>query len=139
MNQPLPPKPLPEPSDLTRPFWDACRRHELRIQRCRACGALLHYPKVMCPNDQTMEFDWALMSGRGTVHSFVGAYRAFHPGFQADVPYTIAIIALDEGPRMMSNVTLPPADVTVGMKVEVVFEDAGDAIALPKFRPAGAA
>jgi uncharacterized OB-fold protein len=137
--QAVPPKPLPDPSDLTRPFWDACRRHELSIQRCRSCGALLHYPKVICPHDQGTEFDWAPMSGRGTVHSYVGAYRAFHPAFQDDLPYTIAIVELEEGPRMMTNIVAPPDSVSIGMKVEVLFEDVTDTIALPKFRPAGEA
>lgn len=138
MTDAAPPKPLPEPNDLTRPFWDACRRHELRIQRCVSCGRLIHYPKIICPHDHTNEFEWVRMSGRGTVYSFVGAYRAFHPGFQPDLPYTIAIVELEEGPHMMTNVLAPPAEVRVGMKVEVAFEDVNETISLPKFRPAGA-
>lgn len=132
-------KPLPEPSDTTRPFWDACRKHELRIQRCRACGTLHHYPRLQCPQDGCDRFDWALMSGRGTVFSFVVAHRAFHPGFKGEVPYVVAVIELEEGPRMMSNVVgLAPAQVRIGMAVEVVFEDVSDTIALPRFRPVSA-
>lgn len=128
-------KPLPELSDTSRPFWDACRRHELRIQRCQQCGALIHYPKVHCPIDGCDRFDWALMSGKGTVFSFVVAQRAFHAAFKPDLPYVVAVIELDEGPRMMSNVVgIDPDDVHIGMAVEVVFEDVSETIALPKFR-----
>src|SRR3954470_9125297 len=105
-------KPLPEPSESSRPFWEACRRHELRIQQCRQCKALIHYPKVHCPHDGSDGFDWALMSGKGTVYSFIVAHRAFHPGFKPELPYVVAIIELEEGPKMMSNVIgLDPDDV----------------------------
>jgi uncharacterized OB-fold protein len=132
-----PAKPLPDITDLTRPFWQACHRHELVIQRCRACGRLIHYPKLYCPHDFTKEFDWVHVSGRGTVHSFVIAHRAFHPGFLQDVPYVIAIIALEEGPHMMSNILAPPETVKIDMPVMVYFEDINDEISLPKFKPAG--
>jgi uncharacterized OB-fold protein len=133
----LPPKPLPEPTDYSRPFWEACRKHELRVQRCQQCGALIHYPKVHCPHDGCDRFDWVQMSGRGSVYSFIVAQRAFHPGFKADLPYTVAVIELEEGPRMMSNVIgLDPDDVYIGMPVEVQFEDVNEEFSLPKFRPA---
>ena len=137
MSSVLPAKPLPEPTEVSRPFWEACRRHELRIQRCRKCGLLIHYPKVHCPNDGHDGFDWALMSGRGCVYSFVVAQRAFHAGFKPELPYVVAVIELEEGPRMMSNVIgIDPEDVYIGLPVEVEFEDASDAISLPKFRVA---
>ena len=129
-------KPLPEPSDSSRPFWDACRRHELRIQRCRQCGTLLHYPKIHCPEDGCDRFDWALMSGKGTVYSFVISHRAFHPAFKPGLPYVVAVIELAEGPRLMSNVIgIDPDYVHIGMAVRVTFEDVNDEISLPKFLP----
>ena len=128
-------RPLPEPVAHTKPYWEACRRHELRIQRCLQCGQLIHYPKVHCPNDGSDRFDWALMSGRGTVYSFIVAQRAFHPWFKKDLPYVVAIIELAEGPKMMSNVVgLDPDAVHVGLPVEVVWDDASEDISLPKFR-----
>jgi len=137
MSSVLPAKPLPEPTEVSRPFWEACRRHELRIQRCQKCGLLIHYPKVHCPNDGHDRFDWVQMSGRGSVYSFVVAQRAFHAGFKPELPYVVAVIELEEGPRMMSNVIgLDPDDVYIGLPVEVQFEDASDTISLPKFRVA---
>jgi len=131
-------RPLPQPTDVSRPFWEACRRHELRVQRCQQCSALIHYPKVHCPADGCDRFDWALMSGKGTVYSFIVAQRGFHPFFKANLPYVVAVIELDEGPRMMSNVIdLDPDQVHIGMTVEVVFEDVNEEISLPKFRPSG--
>ena len=128
-------KPLPQPTDASRPFWDACRKHELRIQRCLACGTLIHYPKIHCPKDGSERFEWALMSGRGSVYSFVVAHRAFHESFKRDLPYVIAIIELEEGVRLMSNVIgVDPDAVRIGLPVEVTFEDASETIALPKFR-----
>jgi uncharacterized OB-fold protein len=135
-----PQKPQPNPGPASQPYWDACRRHELRIQRCRSCGDLVHYPKLRCPRQGCggSEFDWPLMSGKGTVYSFVVAERAFHPAFMPELPYVVAVIELAEGPRLMSSVVgVPPHDVRIGMEVEVVWDDAGT-YPLPKFRPIGA-
>lgn len=130
-------KPLPDPTDASRPFWDACRRHELRIQRCLDCGSLIHYPKIHCPKDGGERFEWALMSGRGSVYSFIVCHRAFHESFKPEVPYVVAVIELEEGVRLMSNVIgVDPDDVHVGMAVAVEFEDVNESFSLPKFRPA---
>jgi len=128
-------KPLPHPSVESRPFWDGCKRHELLIQRCKKCGTLLHYPRVICPKDASGEFDWVRSTGKGRVHSYTICYRAFHPGFAGDLPYVAAIVELDEGVRMMSNVIgVQPAQVHIGIPVQVVFEDVTAEITLPKFK-----
>ena len=133
-------KPAPEPTDASRPFWDACSRHELRIQRCLDCGRLIHYPKIHCPHDGGDQFEWALMSGRGSVYSFVVIHRAFHEGFKQDVPYVIAVIELEEGVRLMSNVIgMDPDQVHIGLPVALEWDETGNPYPLPKFRPAAAA
>lgn len=132
-------KPLPDPTDASRPFWDACRRHELRIQRCLDCGDLIHYPKLHCPRDGGDRFEWALMCGRGTVYSFIVAHRAFHESFKREVPYVVAVIELEEGVKMMSNVIgVDPDTVHIGMPVKVEFEDVDTGFSLPKFRSVAA-
>jgi len=135
-----PAKPAPEPTEASQPFWDACARHELRIQRCIQCGTLIHYPKLVCPDDGSDRFDWPLMSGRGTIISFVIAHRAFHPGFTEDVPYILAIIELEEGARLLSNIVgAPPEHVRVDQPVLLDWDDLSGPIPLPKFSLAGGA
>ncbi|HZS00174.1 MAG TPA: Zn-ribbon domain-containing OB-fold protein [Chloroflexota bacterium] len=129
-------KPIPIPSEESLPFWEACRRHELRLQRCAACQRYWFPPSNVCPECLSDQWEWAPASGRGTVFSFVVFHRVYHPGFRDAVPYPVAIIALDEGPRFLSNIVdCPIEDIRVGMPVEVVFEDVTDDCTLPKFRP----
>ena len=130
--------PIPVPTPETRPFWEAARRHELSIQRCRACGRHVFYPRAACPHCFAADLEWRRVSGRGTLHTFTVVHRG-QRGFPLAAPYVIAIVALDEGPRMMTNlvgVDADPARLRIGMPVEVVFEDVSPEIALPRFRPA---
>jgi len=129
-------KPAPRPSDHSRLFWEACQRHELRIQQCTVCKALLHYPKVRCPNDGSDRFDWCAVSGRGTVFSYIVVHRAFHAAFMPDPPYVVAVVELEEGVRLMSNVIgVDHGDVRVGMPVHLTWDDASGPYPLPKFTP----
>lgn len=131
-------KPLPAVDADGRPFWDYCRQHELRAQRCRGCGRFRWPPRGVCPRCHSWECDWQLLDGRGTVASFVVVHRA-PPAFAADVPYVIAQVDLDGTSgcvRMTSNVVdCPWEEVRVGMKVAVVFEDVTPEFTLFKFRP----
>ena len=130
-------KPLPTPSQDSQPYWDACRQHALALQQCDACGAFRFPPSPLCPECWGRASTWRTLSGRGRVYSFVTYRRLYHPGFADDLPYVVAVIALDEGPRLISNVIdCRPEDVRCDMPVEVVFRDATDRIALPLFRPA---
>ena len=130
-------KPLPQPTEESQMFWDGCKRHELLIQRCKQCGTSIHYPRTACPVDYSGEFDWLTASGKGHVHSYIVSYRAFHPGFADDLPYIAAIIELEQGVRMISNVVgIAPEEIAVDMPVEVIFEEATPEFVLPKFRPA---
>lgn len=133
-------KPLPVPDPDTAPFWDGCRAHELRAQRCRSCGRLRWPPRGICPHCQSWEHEWTVLPRRGAVASFVAVHRATNAAFASDVPYVIAQVLIDgtDGRvRMLSNVIGCAWDaMRVGMPVEVVFEDVTPEATLPKFRPA---
>ena len=130
-------RPKPRPTELSKPFWDAARRHELHIQRCTACGKHVFYPRYSCPHCGARGLEWVPASGRATVYSYTVARRATHPAFADRVPYVIAIVELAEGPRMTTNVVgCSPDDVHVGMAVQATFEDLDDEIALVNFEPA---
>jgi hypothetical protein len=129
--------PLPVPTPETRPFWDGVRRHELLLQRCRPCGEHFFYPRAVCPKCLSADLEWRAVSGRGTLHTFTVVHRGAR-GFPIGPPYVIAIVALDEGPRLMTNlvgIEPDPARIAIGMPVEVVFEDVTPEVTLPHFRP----
>lgn len=131
----VPSKPLPAIDPESAPFWAAGREGRLLIQRCPDCGKAIFYPRAVCPECMGTPV-WVEASGRGTVYTFSIARRPAGPAFAADVPYVVALVDLDEGPRMMSNVIGCPVDqVRIGMRVRVVFEQASDEVHLPRFRP----
>ena len=128
--------PRPVPIDVTRPFWDGLAADEIRLQRCRDCGSWVFYPRPRCSTCLSDALDWQTVSGRATVYSFTIARQATHPAFAAEVPQLLAIVELDEGVRMMTNVVgCPNAGLQIGMPLEVTFERVSDEVALPKFRP----
>ena len=130
-------KPLPVTDEETKPFWDWCKKHELRVQKCLGCGKLYYPVSPICPHCLNMGFEWAKLSGQGQVYSFIVVRRRYHPGFAPDIPYVVAIVKTEEGIRMLSNVVgVKPDAVKIGMPVEVVFEDVSPDFTLPKFRPA---
>ena len=127
-------KPLPEITPESEKFWEGCREHKLLIQKCRKCGALRHYPRVMCPKCSSWEVEWVEVSGKGKVYSWAITHQPFHPGFANDIPYASVIVELDEGVRLMTNITnVKLEELYIGMPVEVVFEDVTNEISLPKF------
>ena len=128
-------KPLPTPSLESKPYWEFCKQHELRIQRCKNCGRYRHYPQLMCPHCHSLEVEWVKTSGKGKVYSWAVSHQAFHPGFAQDVPYATITIELEEGVRMVSRmVDTKPEELEIGMPVEVVFEDVTEEITLPMFK-----
>ena len=130
-------KPIPTPSEDSRPYWEAARNHELKLQQCGACSAFRFPPAEVCSECTSDAYDWNPVSGKGRVFSFVIYHRAYHPGFQGEIPYVVGVIELDEGPRMLSNVVgCKPEEVRCDMPVEVTFEDITDEMSLPKFQPA---
>lgn len=129
-------KPLPTPSIDSVPFWEGCRRHELLLQRCDACGHILHPPAPRCPECLGTSLTWTKLIGRGRVYSFVVYRRAYHPGFENELPYVVGLVDLDEGPRLISTIVgCDPQAVRCDMPVEVVFEDVTNEATLYKFRP----
>ena len=98
-----PPKPLPQPTELSRPYWEAAALGRLVLQRCSACGRIRHYPRLLCPACHSDAVEWTPASGRGTVHSWTVAHHAFHPAFAAELPYTLVTIDLEEGVRALGR------------------------------------
>ena len=130
-------KPLPEITGETQPYWDSCKQHELRIQRCRICGRYRHYPRPMCPVCHSLEVDWVKVSGRGKIYNYMVSHIAPHPGFAKELPYGTVTVELQEGIRMAScMVDVKPEELEIGMSVEVVFVDVTDEVTLPMFRRA---
>jgi len=129
--------PLPEASIETQPFWAAVQERRFIMPKCAACGAVTFPPTVACPSCSGRDFAWTELSGRGTVYSFTVYHRVYHPAFKDKVPYVVAVIALEEGPRIISNVVgIAVDDVRCEMPVTVLYEEARDGYLIPKFRPA---
>lgn len=135
----MPPLPMPTPQPESDFYWEKTKAHELWIMRCNDCEQSYFYPRPICPNCFSRNTEWQQSSGKGIVHAFAIVHRGPTPAFRERVPYVTAIVELDEGPRIPTNlveVEMEPTAIKVGMPVEVVFEDASDTITLPKFRPA---
>ncbi len=129
-------KPLPQVGPEMAPFFEAAKRHQLVVQRCRGCGTYRFPARDQCSGCLAREADWMPVSGRGTVFSFAVMHQVYHPGFASEVPYAVVVIALEEGARVVSNlVDCPVPEIRVGMPVEVVFDDVTPEVTLPKFRP----
>jgi uncharacterized OB-fold protein len=130
-------KPLPEPTEVSRPFWDAAREHRLLIQRSKNTGKYVFYPRAVSPFGRDDELEWVEAAGRGLVYSYTVARRPTGPQWAGDVPYVIAIIELDEGVHMTANIVDCDVDaVRVGMPVEVTYQEVTPEVTLPQFRPA---
>ena len=131
-------RPLPVPTPETQHFWDGARRGELLLQRCRECGPYFP-PRPFCSGCGSRQVEVFRASGRATLHSYVINQSRPAPGFE--LPYAIAVVELEEGPRMMTNlVDTPqtPEALLLDMPLAVTFEAVSDEISLPLFRPAGA-
>ena len=132
-----PVKAAPVPTPDTERFWEGTRHGELWIQRCATCATAYFYPRSGCPHCSSTDVAWERASGRGSLHTYVISHRAA-PGYGADVPYAIAVVELEEGPRMMSNivgVVNNPDSLVLDMALEVDFEPRGEQM-VPVFRPA---
>jgi len=127
-------KPLPAIDAGTRPFWDATRAHRLSIPRCRPCGRHHFYPRELCPHCHSQDLEWVDVSGRGEVYSYTIVRKPAGPMFAADVPYVVAMIALDEGPRMLTNIVTDDVEaVRIGDRVRVSLDDVTPEVTLAKF------
>lgn len=129
-------KPLPRGEEFNGEFYQFCKQHELRFQRCRDCGAWRHMPRESCQACGSFNWAWERVAGKGQVFSWTVIHRALHPGFAAELPYAAVVVELEEGVRIVSHVLdLPVDQLRVGLPVEVVFDDVTPEVTLPKFRP----
>ncbi len=116
-------------------WWDRINEGELPIQRCKECGTLRHPPRPMCWKCQSLEWELIDSSGKGTVYSYVVVHKPPFPGYE--YPLLVAIVELEEGTRIVSNLAgIEPEDVKIGMAVQVSIEDVDETLKLPLFRPA---
>ncbi len=132
MSAPVPARVVPPASDVAGPFREGCRAGELRLQQCRKCELHQFYPRIFCSHCGAEDVGWSTVSGRGSIASFTVVRRGISKAYPA--PYTVALITLEEGPRMMSNIVgCEPEQVRVGQPVQVAFEDWGGEHVLPVF------
>jgi uncharacterized OB-fold protein len=130
-------RPIPQADDESRGFYDGARRHELMLMRCRGCGAWRLPSRPRCPDCWSTDTEWARASGRGTLYSFGIMHQKF-PGFEGETPYQYAVVELEEGPRIVSNVVgVAHDDLRCDMPLEAVFDDVADDATLVRFTKAG--
>lgn len=122
-------KPLPQVDDSSRPFFEGAKKGVLMIQRCTSCDTYQSPGRFACDECLSGELEWVEASGRGTVFSFVVMHQKYHPAFE--VPYSVTLVELEEGPRLVSNVV--GADLQIGMPLAVEFESVREEISLPRF------
>ena len=127
---------LPAPDPESQPFWDATHAGTLLIRHCSDCGRFHFYPRPFCPVCWSTNVEWVEASGRATLYTWSVVRRNDLPPFNERVPYVAAVVDLDEGPRMMTNVVDCDFDaLEVGMPLEVVFQPIADDVTKPVFRP----
>lgn len=137
--------PKPSASWETRAYWEGCGRHELVLQRCRDCGTVQHRPRAVCASCLSNSIEHFTASGRGTVYTYTVTRQNGVPPFRDALPYVLAYVDLEEGPRLITNIVgCDPTAVEIGMPVAVDFQDVepsdpgkgGGLFAVPRFRPA---
>jgi uncharacterized OB-fold protein len=133
---------MPVPDKVSAFFWEGARQERLLILRCDDCGYYVHWPRPICKRCRSFNLTPAEVSGRGSVYSYAIGMKAFHPWFEQRLPYILAVVELEEQQhlKLVTNlVDCVEDDVSVGMKVKVVFERVNDQLVLPMFRPAATA
>ncbi len=130
--------PIPVPNPDAGPYWAAAREGRFVLQRCAACRSPRFVPRLICPQCGSDAAEWSDASGAGTVHSFTVVHRAPSAAFRGRIPYVIALIDLEEGPRMMANIVGDDArEVAIGDQVQVCFEARGEGAKVPQFQRTG--
>lgn len=128
---------LPTVEDESRPYWEAAKLGRLLVKRCNACCGVHHYPRPFCPSCWSEDVDWLEVTGRGILYTYSVVFRNDLPPFSEWGPYVPAVVELEEGPRLMTNIVeADPESLSVGMPVEVAFRQLTDEWAAPVFRPA---
>ena len=130
-------RPIPVPNEWTKPFWDAAKAGELKLQRCQACRRFQHPPYPTCVNCMSIELAFEPVRGEGAIYAYTVMYHAGDRRVASAIPYASIIVELDEAPGALMAGNLleaPYTEAKVGRRVEVVFEPLNDDIALPQFR-----
>lgn len=134
-------RPLPTPmTPEAMPYWDGLRNGKLMLPKCGDCEHVFFFPRILCPKCHSRKVGWIQASGKGKLYSFEIAHRAFNPAFKVEPPFILAMVELEEGPRMLSNlinIEPDPGVVKCDMAVEVVFEKQTDEVTIALFQPAG--
>ena len=131
------PLPAPEPfiSPETKPFWSAAKGGKLVLPHCNVCNRPIWYPKLFCGECGSLDVEWREASGLGTLYSHTEVHRGEGP-YRDVGSYVLALVDLDEGVRMLTNIVdAKPSSLFVGQRLQVVFDDAGESAALPRFSP----
>ena len=137
MSEHPPARPLPDTRNAGARFWRAAAEGILLVPTCTACGTAFWHPRPRCPHCGSDQVDWIKASGRGAIHTFTVVRQSGDPWFKTRLPYAVAMVELDEGVRMLTNVVETPIQsLAIGMRVEVLFEPANKEIAIPLFRAA---
>jgi hypothetical protein len=132
----LEPRPVPETTAFAAPFWAAAREHRLVLQHCPRCDRVQHFPRAWCTNCLNDVMEYVDASGSGTVYSFTVVRRTPNPAFTGRLPYVLALVDLDEGVRIYTNIVgCDPDDVRVGQRVRASFEDIDDEHSVVLFTP----
>ena len=130
--------PLPIPQQESEFYWQKCKEHELWLRHCKQCNKVYFYPRDVCPMCFQRDTEWIKASGKGTLYTYAIAHQLPRPNYKGPLPFVIAMVQLEEGPIMPTNlveVKPEPASIKVGMHVEVTFDDITEEISLPKFKP----
>ena len=129
-------RPIPQADEESKEFFEGARRHELMLMRCKNCGAWRLPSRPRCPDCWSTDTEWEKASGRGTLYSFGIMHQKF-PGFEDEVPYNFAIVELEEGPRMVTNIVgVPDTELRVDMPVVAHYDDVADDATIVRFTPA---
>jgi uncharacterized protein len=128
---------LPTIEEESQPFWDAAREGRFLIARCEDCGRAHHYPRPFCPYCWSERVTWEQASGRATLYTFSTVFVNDLPPFNERLPYVAAVVDLEEGPRVITNVVdCEPSDLHIGQDLEVCYREVTDDLTVPVFRPA---
>ena len=129
-------KPLPQPGTEDAVFWGGCQHHQLRFQKCLGCGLVRWPPNIICPRCYSRETEWITAIGKGKLYTYAVYYQAFHPSFKDSLPYVVAVVELDEGPHLLTNLAdCDIEQIRCDMPVEVKWQDFPAGYNLPKFKP----
>lgn len=136
MPETIPPKPLPFVTDESRPFWDGCREGKLLLQYCDQCQQHQFYPRLYCMHCGAEHIRWVEATRRGLIYSYTIIHQNKAHEFVYETPYNVAVVQLEEGPRMMCDIVeVDLADLRIDLPVVVTFDAVNDTISLPRFKP----